>query len=140
MTAHVMDAEERAEATVAPYLDGPTDPGLAGAGQTAERGSEVAAHALLRLVGDAPGQMGRLRAARAVGGFAIPARDGDEVLELRRYAVDLGWPLREVVALVDALIAGGLVAQTPGPRPVLALTRPGHRALDALEHSPLPPG
>lgn len=107
--------------------------------QTATRtehvGAEAAAHAALSLVGDHPGQVGRLRAARLVGGYPVPHRDDEEALSLNRYAIQLDWPLREIVRLVDALISGGLLAQTAGPRPVLALTRPGYRALEAIDTS-----
>lgn len=97
--------------------------------------AEAAAHALLRMVGDLPGQMGRLRAARVVGGYSLPGADENPelVAQLAPYAVAVQWPLRETVRLIDALIDGGLVARTAGPRPVLMLTRAGHRALDALE-------
>lgn len=98
-------------------------------------GSEAAAHALLRMIGEHPGVMGRLRAARIVGGYAVPYRDEDEQNDLAQYVVQLDWPLREITRLVDALITGRLLAQTPGPRPVLVLTRAGHRTLDALEGS-----
>lgn len=132
-----------AAATVGGTLDGPVDEGLeqrdrqvASGGTMRDVGAEAAAHALLRLVGDHPGQMGRLRAARLVGGYPVPHRDDVEAVELGRYAVELDWPLREITRLVDAMITGRLVAQTPGPRPVLVLTRPGHRALDALEAVP----
>jgi hypothetical protein len=52
------------------------------------------------------------------------------------YSVELDWPLRELTRLVDALISGRLVTQTPGPRPVLVLTRAGFRALEALDAAP----
>ena len=95
--------------------------------------AERAAHAMLKLVGDHPGRMGRLRCARIVGGYPVPHRDDTEGHQLATYAVPLDWPLREITRLVDALIEGGLLAQTEGPRPTLALTRAGHRALDALD-------
>ena len=129
-----------AATTLGNAFDGDIDPGLERPATKPDRQlpdepvrSEAAAHALLRMVGDHPGQMGRLRAARIVGAFAVPFRDEDEADRLAGYAVDLDWPLRELVRLVDALITGGLVTQTPGPRPVLVLTRPGFRALEALE-------
>lgn len=101
--------------------------------------SERAAHAMLKLVGDHPGRMGRLRCARIVGGYPVPHRDDIEAQQLQTYAVaQLDWPLREITRLVDALISGGLVAQTEGPRPTLALTRAGHRALDALDQTKAP--
>jgi len=132
-------------ATVEGTWDGPIDDGIeqtmqAGSAGVAMQdvGSEAAAHALLRLVGDHPGQMGRLRAARLVGGYQVPHRDDEEALELGRYAVQLDWPLREITRLVDALIQGGLVTQTPGQRPVLVLTRAGFRTLEALEAGPPP--
>ena len=95
--------------------------------------SERAAHAMLKLVGDHPGRMGRLRCARIVGGYPVPHRDDLEGQQLATYAVPLDWPLREITRLVDALIDGGLLTQTEGPRPTLVLTRAGHRALDALD-------
>ncbi len=96
--------------------------------------SQRAAHSMLALVGDHPGRVGRLRCARIVGGYPVPHRDDVEAQQLQTYAVtQLDWPLREITRLVDALISGGLVVQTEGPRPTLALTRAGHRALDALD-------
>lgn len=117
--------------------DGDIDAGIEQRNGATDRahdvGSEVAAHALLRMVGDHPGHMGRLRAARLIGGYSVPHRDAEEAAALTAYAVELTWPLREITRLVDVLIEGGLMAQTPGPRPVLVLTRAGFRALDALE-------
>lgn len=104
--------------------------------QAEEPGAEAVAHALLRLVGDHPGQMGRLRAARIVGGYPVPYRDGTDAIDQASFAVEVGWPLREFTRLVDSLISGRLVAQTAGPRPVLVLTRSGHRTLEALEGAP----
>lgn len=105
--------------------------------------AEVLAHQLLRLVGDYPAEMGRLRVARTVGGFSTPAPGAEDLLpDLSSYVVESmqiadddseQWLLRDVVALLDALIAGGLVTQSPGARPTCVLTRAGHRALDALE-------
>lgn len=120
-----------AAAVVENAFDGPIDDGLER--RSEDIGSEAAAHAVLRMVAEHPGQMGRLRAARIVGGYPVPHRDEQEAAELARYALQLDWPLREITRLVDALITGGLVAQTPGPRPVLVLTRSGHRTLEALE-------
>lgn len=121
-------------ATIGGTFDGPIDPGLEQARPDAEElGAEAAAHALLRLVGEHPGSMGRLRAARIIGGYAVAWRDDEDATELARFAVQLEWPLREITRLVDAMISGRLIAQTPGPRPVLVLTRAGFRALEALE-------
>jgi hypothetical protein len=117
--------------------DGDIDPGIEQRDETAGRGNDVgteaAAHAMLRLVGEHPGQMGRLRAARLIGGYPVPHRDAEEAAALTAYAVELTWPLREITRLVDVLIDGRLMTQTPGPRPVLVLTRAGFRALEALE-------
>jgi hypothetical protein len=117
--------------------DGDVDPGIeqrdTSAGRGNDVGTEAAAHAMLRLVGEHPGQMGRLRAARLIGGYPVPHRDAEEAASLTAYAVELTWPLREITRLVDVLIEGRLMAQTPGPRPVLVLTRAGFRALEALE-------
>lgn len=126
----------RGDGTVGGAFDGPVDAGIEQAAARADAlGAEAAAHALLRLVGEHPGQMGRLRAARIIGGYAVAWRDDEDAAELARYAVELEWPLREITRLVDAMISGRLVAQTPGPRPVLVLTRAGFRALEALERS-----
>ncbi len=103
-----------------------TEPGL-------DDGAEVAAHALLRLVADDPGCHGRVRAARIIGGFSVPYRTDEDAERLASYAVRVQWTIREATRLVDAMIDGGLMAQTPGPRPALVLTRPGFRALEALE-------
>ena len=95
--------------------------------------SEQVAHTILTLIGDHPGRLGRLRCARVVGGYPVPHRDEQQATELARYALTLDWPLREITRLVDALASGGLMTQTEGPRPVLVLTRAGHRTLDALD-------
>ncbi|MCW2959890.1 MAG: hypothetical protein JWM90_277, partial [Thermoleophilia bacterium] len=130
--------EQQAEAVVRAAhqrrADGPDTPPRAPAGGGMEDVStEAAAHALLRLVADQPGLMGRLRAARIIGGYPVPHRDDAEATTLGRYAIQLDWPLREIVRLVDALLSGGLIAQTSGPRPVLVLTRAGYAALGVLE-------
>jgi hypothetical protein len=133
-------------ATIEGGWDGPVDDGIerpdgesstSAGGAMQDVGAEAAAHALLRLVGDHPGHMGRLRASRLIGGYPVPMRDGEEDLHLDRYAVQLDWPLREITRLVDAMISGGMITQTPGPRPVLVLTRAGFRTLEALEDGPL---
>lgn len=112
----------------------PTTPGSPDAGGgMRDVGAEAAAHSLLRLVADHPGQMGRLRAARIVGGYPVPHREGDDPAQFAPFAIELDWPLREITRLVDAMITGRLVAQTVGPRPVLVLTRAGYRTLEALE-------
>ena len=102
--------------------------------QRRDGSAEVVSHAILRLVADLPGEAGRIRAARIVGGYSVAYRTDGDMERFAKYAVgDVDWSLRELTALVDALIAGGLVAQVPPPRPTLVLTRAGHRALDALE-------
>lgn len=120
--------------------DGPVDPAIEQHAATVVRdahdqrvGAEAIAHALLRLVAERPGQMGRMRAARVVGGYSVPYRDEDERLALEPYAIRGDWKLKELIDLVDAMIGGGLLTQTAGLRPVVVLTRPGHHALDALE-------
>lgn len=120
--------------------DGPVDPAIEQHAARVVRdaheervGTEAVAHALLRLVAERPGQMGRMRAARIVGGYSVPCRDEEERLALEPYAVCTDRRMKELVQLVDALIDGGLLAQTAGPRPVVVLTRAGHHALDALE-------
>ncbi len=132
-----------AGATLGNTLDGIVDEGLEGATDDAEGtvdggamldvGAEAAAHSLLRLVAEHPGQMGRLRASRIIGGYPVPYRDDEEADALGQFAVQLDWPLREITRLVDALITGRMMTQTPGPRPVLVLTRSGFRTLEALE-------
>lgn len=125
---------QEVRATMGAGFDGEVDPGIEQRrGGGGEVGAEAASHAILRMVGDFPGQMGRLRAARLVGGFAVQHHSPEEAAQLAAYAIDLDWPMREVTRLVDALIAGRLLAQTPGPRPVLVLTRAGFRALEALD-------
>lgn len=74
--------------------------------------SEHAALQILRLAAEHPGAYGRLRIARVVGGYRVPCRDESEHAALARYALELQWPLREVVRLVDALLEGALLAQT----------------------------
>jgi hypothetical protein len=96
--------------------------------------AELAARAILGLVAAHPGTFGRMRTARLVSGHAVPLDDPDIEATTATYTgVARGWALRDAVGLVDALIHGGLIAQTNGPRPTLALTRAGFRALDALD-------
>lgn len=128
-----------AGATLGSTLDGVVDEGIeqttatSDGGAMRDVGAEAAAHSLLRLVAEHPGHMGRLRAARIVGGYPVPHRDEQEASTIAQFAVELDWPLREITRLVDALITGRLMTQTPGPRPVLVLTRSGFRTLEALE-------
>lgn len=111
--------------------------------------AEAVAHSVLRLAADYPGVMGRVRAARVVCGRAeIPAvstdtgdraqryeNDGahDMAVASARFSVARSWSLKDTVALVDALIDGGLVTKCVGIRPTIVLTRSGFRALEALE-------
>lgn len=101
---------------------------------TTEEQIEDAAHKLLELTAAMPGQLGRLRSARVIGGYSLRGADSEQ---LKKFEPFLGrvdeWALTDAVAMVDAFLSGGLIAQTPGPRPGLVLTRAGHRALDALE-------
>lgn len=98
--------------------------------------AETAAHGVLGLVADHPGKFGRLRTARIISGHAVPLDDPDLEAATATYTgVARGWLVRDTVDLVDALINGGLIAQTTGPRPTLALTRAGFRALEALDCS-----
>jgi hypothetical protein len=113
--------------------DGPSSLAASMAEAAQQVTAEAAAHAVLRLVADMPGQMGRLRASRVVGGYHVPTPDELIAHRLRAYALELPWGLRDTVELVDALLDGGLMAQTIGQRPTLVLTRSGHRALEALE-------
>ena len=108
----------------------------------ADLAAEAAAHAVLRLVGDFPGCFGRLRAARILAGrpVSVPASDigdaGAQQLQehtFDAYALESAWRLSDLCDLIDALLAGDLLRRTPGMRPTLVLTRPGHHALDALE-------
>jgi hypothetical protein len=133
-------------ATMAGAFDGPVDEGIEGPRFEPEAGGgmqdvsvEAAAHALLRLVAEHPGRMGRLRASRLIGGYPVAFRDDEKSLDLGRFAVQLDWPLREITRLVDSMISGRLITQTPGPRPVLVLTRAGFRTLQALEAGPTTP-
>jgi len=96
----------------------------------AEAETNTVAHNTLRLVGDRPGQYGRLRVARIVVGFPVVDVSGEDHTG---YVTDVDWTLHTSVELVDTLIAGGFIAQEIGMRPTLVLTRAGHRALDALE-------
>lgn len=89
---------------------------------------------LLRFVCDYPGCADRIRAARIVSGRMVPLRPEDSEQEILSYAVhDSPFRLKDVVALVDTLLRGGLLAQTAGPRPALVLTRLGFGALLQLE-------
>lgn len=94
--------------------------------------AEAAAYSILRLVSDMPGHHGRHRAARIIGGFPVEQREGETDLAIYAGA-DVAWPLKDSIALIDAMIAGGLLAQTMGQRPTLVLTRSGHRAFETLE-------
>lgn len=100
---------------------------------TAHISMEAAAHAIIRLVADMPGEMGRVRAARIVSKRAVSPTNEVFARRCLAYGMDLPWPLRDTIGLVDALIDGGLMTQTCGARPLLVLTRAGHHALDALE-------
>jgi hypothetical protein len=115
--------------------DGVVDPGIEQREPepTTTTSTEIVAHALLRLAAERPGHMGRERAARVVGGYAVAYRDDEERIAYEPYIVARDWKRRELVELVDALIDGGLMAQSVGPRPLLVLTRAGHHALNALE-------
>lgn len=111
--------------------------------------TEAAAHAVLRLVADRPGRVGRIRAARVVGGRPVSTpSSGDGAVhetdaragaldadDLSAYAVAHPWRLADLCGLVDALIEGGMLDRTVGMRPTLVLTRAGFRALEALERS-----
>ena len=99
--------------------------------------AEVVAHHVLKLIGEHPGQVGALRCARIVGGFTVPTVSDDQHALFEQYAIQRrDWTLRTLKDLLEALERGGLLVRSHGPRPVLALTRAGHRALDALEHVP----
>ena len=99
--------------------------------------AELVAHHILKLIGEHPGQIGALRCARIVGGFTVPTVSEDQRDLFERYAIEQrDWTLRTLKDLIEALERGSLLARSSGPRPVLALTRAGHRALDALEHVP----
>jgi len=105
-----------------------TTPPPAAAELTVER----AAHQALRLTAEHPGTFGRLRTARIIAGYRI-----DDTDTYTTYASPVAnWTLRDAVSLIDALLTGGLLAQTCGPRPTLVLTRAGFRALDALDTPP----
>lgn len=93
---------------------------------------DAQAQMILKLVADFPGRFGRLRTARIVGGYSVRLDDDDLAKILRGYALP-GSALGDLVALVDAMIAGDLMTQTAGQRPTMVLTRAGHNALDALE-------
>ena len=96
--------------------------------------AERAAHNALALIANHPGQFGRLRCARIVGGFSVNFDSPETAATIAPHAsVVLNWSLRAMVDLIDALLHGGLLAQTTGQRPTLVLTRAGFRALDALD-------
>lgn len=96
--------------------------------------AQKVAHALLRVVADLPGQLGRIRAARIVRGFSVPVYADQEFTDVSKYRMDgLDWKLSWVIGLVDALIEGELIAQGRGPRPTLSLTRQGFIVLDHLD-------
>jgi hypothetical protein len=96
--------------------------------------SEDLAYGILNLVAKHPGRYGRMRVTRIVGGFVVPER-ADDTHDLLTYAVENDWTIRDLVCLVDALIHGGLIEQTPGPRPTLVLPIAGFRAYDALHRA-----
>jgi hypothetical protein len=123
--------------TIGDGFDGPVDDGVERRITPPDVSAEAAAHALLRLLADHPARMGRMRAARIIAGRPVPEQQPvtSEDGSLERYSVSLSWPLREVVALVDAMIEGGLLVQSMGARPTLALTEAGFLALQALDGS-----
>jgi len=98
-----------------------------------EQQIEDAAHKLLALVAAMPGELGRLRSGRVIGGYSLRGSDQEQLAKFEPFTgrVD-DWTIKDAVAMVDAFLAGGLIAQTPGSRRALVLTRAGHRALDAL--------
>lgn len=99
---------------------------------------DIAAHALLKLVAEMPATHGRIRAARIVSGFPVAVSDDLQAQRLTHHAHTFPWRLSDTIALVDALIDGGLLAQSVGTRPTLVLSRAGHHALDALEMATIP--
>ena len=102
---------------------------------SSEKRAEKYVHQMLRLVCDYPGQFGRLRATRVIGGYSFPERDGSPPKSaLQSYVfANNEHSLGELVELTDAMLSGGLIDQTPGIRPTLVLRRAGFRALEALE-------
>jgi hypothetical protein len=96
--------------------------------------TDAIAHAMLRLIGEMPGHHGRVRVARIVGGKLVedPA---DRPVDYSPFAIADTFTVKALTELVDSMIAGGFIAQVPGSRPTLVLTRAGHWALDALEGS-----
>ena len=94
--------------------------------------SEYAAYQILRLAAELPGTCGRRRMARIIGGYPVPFRSEEEAAQVGEYAIEIDWPLRELVRLIDALVQGGLLAQSVGPRPLVCVTRAGCRTLEAL--------
>lgn len=100
--------------------------------QPAPTAVEVMAHAVLRFVGDHPAKAGRLRIARILTGRPVPPSPLDDPQAYDPYQVATELTLQEAVGLIDALIEAALIATSAG-RPMLTLTRAGHRALDALE-------
>lgn len=99
--------------------------------------AELAAHNVLGLIATHPGHFGRVRTARIVGGFAVQLDSPETTSSTAPYtSAVLNWSLRSMVDLIDALLHGGLLAQTTGQRPTLVLTRVGFRALDALDQTP----
>ena len=92
------------------------------------------AFAVLRIAGELPGRVGRTRAARIIGGYPTALRESESEQQFARYTLTSCAPhLRAIVDVIDAMVTGGLVALSDSPRPLLVLTRAGHRALDALE-------
>lgn len=94
--------------------------------------SEYAAYQILRMAAEHPGTCGRTRMARIIGGYSVPFHNEQDAARFAEYAIEIDWPLSELVRLVDSLIHGGLLSLSVGPRPVVCANRAGCRALEAL--------
>lgn len=91
--------------------------------------AERFAHAALATTQAHPGVFGRLTLARIIGGHPLPR----ELAARTRpsHQVESTWKLREIVCLIDALVAGGLLHTSDNHH--LRPTNAGERALHALE-------
>lgn len=78
---------------------------------------------ILALVTDHPNAVGRMAAARIVGGFDVPERAQLAVPRFASYAMPIvGLDRRGIVNVIDAMIAEGVLFQSSGAWPTLSRT------------------
>lgn len=89
--------------------------------------------AVITICADAPGIAGRLRMARILTGGKI-ASDHDVFIRINpSIRTDHDISNADAVRIIDSLILNRWIAQTPGVRPALVLTRGGFEELQLME-------